>query len=318
MFISLPAARALATGTVGTKSRCCSAVAMTWRCCEQCLHAPSERPPASSKNPPSANARPPHRRRASRRCFGAFSTPRPKAGWSCRSLAIASFRSKIRSSFIGQILEHAIGCDTVVALAQHGKQIRDDEQGGGGPEQESPDYRARQRRILLLAGAADRHRQHAYDHRGCRHQHGADTGMTCVKGGTERASPIELLFTRERDQENGIRRCDADRHDRAHQRGDAERRAGDEQHRDDAAQGCRQRQDYYEGVAEILVVEDHEQIDEYGRKQQSDAQIAKGIANALDLTRTLARVVGLGFWSWATILSMSPEMLPRSRPCTLA
>src|SRR2546425_6519393 len=44
------------------------------------------------------------------------------------------------------------------------------------------------------------------------------------------------------------------------------RRAGDEQHRDDAAQGCRQRQDYYEGVAEILIVEDHEQIDEYGRK----------------------------------------------------
>src|SRR5262249_23386882 len=138
------------------------------------------------------------------------------------------------------------------------------------------------------------------------------------RGGSEWSSRIGLVLPAHEDEENGIRRCDADRHDRAHQRGDAERRAGDEQHRDDAAQGCRQRQDYYEGVAEILVVEDHEQIDEYGRKQQSDAQIAKGIAHALDLTRNLDRVAGLAFWSSATILSMSPEMLPRSRPCTLA
>ena len=46
----------------------------------------------------------------------------------------------------------------------------------------------------------------------------------------------QLLLAREGDQQDGVRRGDADRHDRAHQRGHVERRAGDEQHRDDAAQ----------------------------------------------------------------------------------
>src|SRR5580700_3425342 len=39
----------------------------------------------------------------------------------------------------------------------------------------------------------------------------------------------------------------------------------------------------HERVAEILVVDDHEQVDEHGRKQQSDAQIPERIAHALDL-----------------------------------
>src|SRR6266446_3737547 len=90
-----------------------------------------------------------------------------------------------------------------------------------------------------------------------------------------------------------VRRGDADRHDRAHQRGDVERRAGDEQHGDDAAQGRRQRQDYYERIAKILVVDDHEQIDEHGCEQQPDAQIPEGIAHALDLPENLDRVAGL-------------------------
>jgi hypothetical protein len=32
------------------------------------------------------------------------------------------------ASFIGELLEYAMGCFAVVALAQHGKQIRDDQQ----------------------------------------------------------------------------------------------------------------------------------------------------------------------------------------------
>jgi len=48
--------------------------------------------------------------------------------------------------------------------------------------------------------------------------------MGRVKGGSERAPPYELLLAREGDQKDGVRRGDADRHDRAHQRGNVERR----------------------------------------------------------------------------------------------
>src|SRR5580704_9515941 len=206
----------VATRTLGMKSRACSAVAVTCSCCEIFPHTPNERPAASSKNPPSANSRPPHRRRAHRRCFTGLSISRSTAGLSRRSRPIASYRSRTPRSFIGEILEYAIGRDAVIALAQHGKQIRDDEQGGGSGKQQAADHRARQRRVLLLAGAADRHRDHADDHRRGRHQHRAYPGSAGVEGGPERAPAFELLLARKRHQQNGIRRGDANRHDRAH------------------------------------------------------------------------------------------------------
>src|SRR3984957_5411005 len=144
----------VATRTLGTKSRSCSAVAMTCCCCDCCPHVPTKRPLASARAPPSANSRPPHRRR--RRCFGALPVSRSTAGRSCRSRWIALFQLGWPRSFIGKVLEHAISGDAVVALAQHGEQIRDDEQGRWGRKQEPADHRARQRRILLLAGGADR------------------------------------------------------------------------------------------------------------------------------------------------------------------
>src|SRR5580704_8160899 len=143
----------VATRTLGTKSRSCSAVAMTCCCCDCCPHVPTERPPASAKAPPSANSRPPHRRR--RRCFGAFPVSRSTAGRSCRSRWIALFQLGWPRSFIGKVLEYAVGRDAVVALAQHGEQIRDDEQSGGGRKQKATDHRAGQCRVLLLSGAAD-------------------------------------------------------------------------------------------------------------------------------------------------------------------
>src|ERR1700719_39192 len=128
----------VATRTLGTKSRSCSAVAMTCCCCEYWPDAPSESPPTSNRNPPSANRRPPHRRR---RCCWRFSALRSTAWLSCRSRLVASFRSRISRSFIGELLEYAIGRDTVIALAQHGKQIGDNEQCGGSREQEAADHR---------------------------------------------------------------------------------------------------------------------------------------------------------------------------------
>src|ERR1700757_1653984 len=142
----------VATSTLGTKSRACSAVATTCCCCEIFPHTPSERPPASNKNPTSANRRPPHRRRTGARCFAGLLISRSTAGLSWRSRSITSLRSRRSRSFIGEILEHAIGRDAVVALAQHRKQIRDDQQGGGSGKQQAADHCARQCRVLLLAG----------------------------------------------------------------------------------------------------------------------------------------------------------------------
>src|SRR6516165_4432313 len=143
-------ASTVATRTLGTTSRACSAVAATCCCCEIFPHTPSERPAARSKNPPSANRRPPHRRRTGGLCFAGLLISRSTAGLSWRSRSITSSRSRSSRSFIGEILEHAVRRDAVVVLAQHGKQIRDDQQGRGCREQQAADHRARQCRILLL------------------------------------------------------------------------------------------------------------------------------------------------------------------------
>src|ERR1700676_330917 len=111
------------------------------------------RPPASSKNPPNANRRPPRRRRGFARVFGSFSISRWNVGLSSRFRSIASFLLGQNRSFMGEILEHAIGRYAVIAFAQHGKQIRNDQQGGGSGNQEPADHGARERRVLLLARA---------------------------------------------------------------------------------------------------------------------------------------------------------------------
>ena len=107
--------------------------------------------------------------------------------------------------------------------------------------------------------------------------------MSGLDGGLESRLACKLLFAGKRHQQDGIRRRDADRHDRSHQRRHVQRRAGDEQHGENAAQRRRQRQDDDERVAEILVVHDHQQVDEHRRKQQSDAEIDERAVHALDL-----------------------------------
>jgi len=66
---------------------------------------------------------------------------------------------------------------SIVAFAQHGEQVRHDQQCCRGREQKAADDGARKRGVLFLAGAADRHRDHPDDHRSRRHQHGTDSGM---------------------------------------------------------------------------------------------------------------------------------------------
>ena len=93
-----------------------------------------------------------------------------------------------------------------------------------------------------------------------------DRGLECGPAG-------ELLFPREGDEQNGIRRGNANRHDRAHQGGHTQARAGDEQHRDDSAQRRRKGQNDDEWIGEILVIHEHEQIDQHGGEQQSEREI---------------------------------------------
>src|SRR6202043_1055474 len=149
-------ASTVATFKLGTKSCCCFAVAMISCFSEWFSHPPSVRPPASNKNPPSVNRRPPRRRRTCLRCLGCLTISRRNGGLSCRFRSIVSFLFRRNRSFIGEILEHAIGCDAIIALAQHGKQIRDDQQGRRSGKQQPADHRARQRGILLFARAANR------------------------------------------------------------------------------------------------------------------------------------------------------------------
>ena len=99
--------------------------------------------------------------------------------------------------------------------------------------------------------------------------------MSRLDRGVEGFHAGQLLLAREGDEQDRVRRGNADRHDRAHQRGHAEGRIGDVEHRDDAAEGRRQRQDDDERIAESLIVHDHQQVDEYGGEQQADAMLRK-------------------------------------------
>src|ERR1700731_2645351 len=141
-------AATVATRRLGTKSRSCLAVAMTSCFRVWFPHPPSMRPLASNSDPPSANRRPPRRRRTCVRRPGSFSISRRNVGPSSRCRATASLLSCRNRSFIGEFLEYAIGRDAVIALAEHGKQIGDDQQGGGSGKQNPADHGAGPRRVL--------------------------------------------------------------------------------------------------------------------------------------------------------------------------
>ena len=107
-----------------------------------------------------------------------------------------------RSRSLDALLEYAMRGFAVVAPSQHGEEIGHDEQGGWRCKQQAADHGARQGRVLLLAGAADRHRQHADDHRGGRHQHRADPGVAGIDRGLERVPAGKLLLMGKRHKQD--------------------------------------------------------------------------------------------------------------------
>ena len=128
-----------------------------------------------------------------------------------------------------------MGCLAVVAFPQKSEQVRHDQQRRWSCEQQAADNGARQRGILFSAGAADRHRDHADDHGRRRHQHRPNPGVAGSNCSVESRLACYLLLAGEGDEQDRVRRRDADRHDRSHQRGYVKRRSGDEEHRDNAA-----------------------------------------------------------------------------------
>src|SRR6266540_4290591 len=103
-----------------------------------------------------------------------------------------------------------------------------EEEGGGGRDQKPADDRAAQGGVLLPSLAeAERHGQHADQHRGRGHEHGAQARASRVQA-------LAPLVVGEGHHEDGVGGGHPDRHDRAHQGGDAEGRLADEEHPDDA------------------------------------------------------------------------------------
>src|SRR6266581_2241274 len=159
-----------------------------------------------------------------------------------------------------------------------------EEEGGGGRDQEPTDDRAAQGGVLLPSLAeAERHGQHADQHRGRGHEHGAEASASRGERRRRRVQALAPLVVGEGHHEDGVGGGHPDRHDRAHQGGDAEGRLADEQHPDDAHQGAGEGGDDDEGTGPGLEVHDHDAVDEQGREDQPEPQPAEGGVHALHL-----------------------------------
>ena len=183
-----------------------------------------------------------------------------------------------------------MGRFAVIAFPQHSEKVGHDTEGGRSGEEQPADDGPRQGGVLLLTRSSDCHWDHTDNHCGRRHQHRPDPCPSCSNCRIKCRCACKLLLTREGDKQNGVSGGDADRHDCAHQRGHAKSRAGDKEHGENAAECGRQCQDNDERVAEVLVVHDHEHIDEDRGEEQPDAQIVEGIIHALDLAYDLNRI----------------------------
>src|SRR6202040_567160 len=83
----------------------------------------------------------------------------------CPSPARAQY-PKARSSSFPYLIKHTVMWFAVVTFTQQREQIRHQKQCGRRGEEQASDNRSCQRRILLFAGTANSHRNHADDHGG--------------------------------------------------------------------------------------------------------------------------------------------------------
>src|SRR5579859_6246383 len=84
-----------------------------------------------------------------------------------------------------------------------GKYHRHEEQCGNRGKQEAADHRAAERRVLFGPFAqAERHGDHADDHRQCRHQYRAYAGRPGVESRPDRSLPLAHALPRKRNDQD--------------------------------------------------------------------------------------------------------------------
>src|SRR5262249_15379468 len=106
---------------------------------------------------------------------------------------------------------------------------------------------------------------------------------------------LQAFVSGEVNQQDAVGRGDADRHNRAHHRRDADGRLRYKQHPDDAGERAGQSHHDNERIEPGLKIDGYQQVDEDGGERQSNAQARKRGPHRFDLT---AHVEGRAPWQF--------------------
>ena len=148
-------------------------------------------------------------------------------------------------------------------VAQEAEDDGHEEKRSDGGDDKAADDGAAERRVLFAAFAeAGGHRQHADDHGERGHEDGPEPADAGFPRGAERVEALVEIVAGKGDDEDGVGGGDAEAHDGAHQRGDAEAGQREVQSPDDAGHGAGQRGDDDERVEPALEVDDEQQINQ--------------------------------------------------------
>ncbi len=124
------------------------------------------------------------------------------------------------------------------------------------------------------------------------HHDGAQAALAGVDHGLfgVEAFAAELLIGVE--QENAVLGDDADHHDEAHERGDIERGAGDEQREEDAGDGEQRRREHGDGRGEAAEFEEEHHEDKDDGEGEDDNQILERLLLLFVLAAIITRMGG--------------------------
>src|SRR6266581_2929102 len=141
----------------------------------------------------------------------------------CGALSKRSW-SIVKEVFSCSLIESSqIFCNQVfrfLLTAHHGENDWNEEEGRDCGEEQTANYRAAERCVLFAAFAEpEGHRHHADYHRQSGHHHRPQPCRTGLEGRAASILGLSQTFISKRDNQDAVGRCDADAHDRAHQRG---------------------------------------------------------------------------------------------------
>ena len=171
----------------------------------------------------------------------------------------------------------------VLAL-ENGENRRQDDQRRDGPARQAADDGASERGGLRAAfPEADRHRQHARDHRAARHQDRPQPARRPRDRRIRHVGAVDPIALGEGDEQDRIGHRHADRHDRAHQRLDVQRRAGDPQRDRNAGDDRGDREHDRERQPEGLKIRRQQQKDHDHRDEEPELEAAEHLLHRHDL-----------------------------------